>query len=710
MKTWKLILIILVGLPDTAKLLAQDTYHQELIDLLREDYTLSNPSYVFHDTEQENSEASYIYGAATVQNETIAENTFSIKKTYTVSAVGNNAWDSGAGIRSLQEVKQGDVVVVTFWARKLSDDSELTFFAEDGVTFDKEIDIKLSFTQDWSQYFGAFKANKNYAIDGLVIGFHLASQIQTFELGGLTAFNYGDVDLKLAPNTFSPEFYGGYEADAGWRLEAAQRIDSLRKKVLTVQVRDIMGNDIEGASIQIEMLEHEFGFGSAVVGCRFPGNRCTDQLYLEKIVDLDGEGHGFNVAVTENALKWDGWEEEWIGTPEETINAIKWLNDRDVEVRGHTLIWPGWSHLPNDLEMNKSDLPYLRTRIESRLEEMLLHPTLSRLVTEWDVLNEITQVRDLEKAFQVDPNYHSGREIYQEILAQAKSLQPDLKMYINDYVVLSGGGTGTSVINRYKTYLDEIENSEATFDGIGFQCHIGSQPTSILRIKEALDEFATRYQKRIKITEYDVNGAVDAETQGKYMSDFLTMIFSHPYVDAFIMWGFWDGNHWKGNAPIFNLDWSLKPSGQAFIEQVFSQWWTNETDQSDVQGQSSFRPFKGRHKITVTYNGISEIDTINTNLTDTLLFTFGTTTVSEQLPDNYYQISPNPNQNSFSVMRPGDMHSLDLELFGPTGKKILIKSDINSGELISHNLPNGLYLVKIASDAGVQLTKIMVNR
>ncbi len=709
MKTLKIILIILLGLPYAAELLAQDTYHQELLDLLAEDYTLTNPSYVFHDTEQENSDASYIYGAATVQNETIAENTFSIKRTYDVSAVGNNAWDSGAGIRSLQEVKQGDVVVVTFWARKLSEDTELTFFAEDGVTFDKEIDIKLSFTQDWTQYFGAFKAKKNYAIDGLVIGFHLASQIQSFELGGLTALNYGDVDLKLAPSTFSPEFYGGYEADAAWRLAAAQRIDSMRKKALVVRVQDMMENAIEGASIQIEMLKHEFGFGSAVVGCRFPGNRCADQMYLERILNLDGEGHGFNVAVTENALKWDGWEEEWIGTPEETVNAIKWLDDRDIEVRGHTLIWPGWSHLPDDLQMNKNDLAYLRTRIASRLGEMLLHPSLSQLVTEWDVLNEITQVRDLENSFQADPNHNSGREIYQEILTQAKSLQPDLKMYINDYVVLSGGGTGTSVINRYKTYLDEIENSEATFDGIGFQCHIGSQPTSILRIKEALDEFATRYQKRIKITEYDVNGEVDPETQGKYMSDFLTMVFSHPYVDAFLMWGFWDGNHWKGNAPIFNLDWSLKPSGQAFIEKVFSQWWTNETIQSDGQGQSSFRPFKGKHKITVTYNGISEIDTIHTNSTDTLLFTFGTTSVSEQLPNNYYQISPNPNQNSFRVTRPGDKDLIDLELFEATGKRILIMSEINAGESISHNLPNGLYLVKIANDAGVQVTKIMVN-
>ena len=29
------------------------------------------------------------------------------------------------------------------------------------------------------------------------------------------------------------------------------------------------------------------------------------------------------------------------------------------------------------------------------------------------------------------------------------------------------------------------------------------------------------------------------------------MIFSHPATNGFLMWGFWDGAHWKDNAPYF---------------------------------------------------------------------------------------------------------------------------------------------------------------
>ena len=55
--------------------------------------------------------------------------------------------------------------------------------------------------------------------------------------------------------------------------------------------------------------------------------------------------------------------------------------------------------------------------------------------------------------------------------------------YINDYVTLSGGGSGQSVTDRYKQYIQEILDSGAKVDGIGFQCHIGVQPTSILKIQ-----------------------------------------------------------------------------------------------------------------------------------------------------------------------------------------------------------------------------------
>ena len=687
--------------------MAQDAYHQELLSQLDQEYGLQNPTYVFYTSEQEIADGMYIYGSAGVERAMVAESNFSVQQTYTVHAVGNNAWDSGAGMRSRQVVSQGDVILVTFWARRMGDQSEVTFFAEDGVTFEKELDFRMNFTQDWVRYFGAFKAQKDYPVDGLVIGFHLASQVQAFALGGFTALNFGEIDLDSVPSSFSPDKYGGYEQDALWRLDAEQRINEIRKHDLIILVQDEQGRPIPNANISIDMLQHEFGFGSALVACRFPGNRCEDPAYLNKINDLDGRGHGFNTAVIENALKWDGWEEEWIGTPAQTIAAITWLTNRDIPVRGHTLIWPGWNHMPDDMMANQNDLSYLRMRIDDRLVEMLAHPSLSNLISEWDVLNEITQVRDLERAFAKDPNLTTGREIYQEIMEKARSLHPDFSAYVNDYVVLSGGGAGTSVVNRYKSYLDELILADADFDGIGFQCHIGSQPTSIWKVKEVLDDFSNKYNKQIKITEFDINPSVDPQTQAKYLEDFLTIIYSHPAVEAFLMWGFWDGNHWKGNAPIFNLDWSLKPSGQAFIDKVFGEWWTNENGVTNASGIYSARAFKGQHLVKVEVDGSVEELSISTDI-DTVHFEVATTSTPHYQAREPLMIYPNPASRKIVIDGPEQGAIVQLKLHDVHGKVIMEMPNFRVGNSLSLDLATGIYFLKLGQGGIYQTNRFIV--
>jgi GH35 family endo-1,4-beta-xylanase len=627
-----------------------------------------------------------------------------------VKAAGSNVWDTGINIRSSRSIKKGDVILVVYWAKQTSSSSELKVFAENSSTFAKEIYFTFNLSPDWTQYFAAFESSADYEANGLTLGFHIGAQIQQFQMGGFTALNLGQIDLNKAPSTFSPAFYGGYESDAPWRREAEARIENIRKKDLIVKVVDAQGNPVSGASVGVEMQKHEFGFGSALVGCRFPGNRCYDETYLEKVLNLDGHGHGFNVAVTENALKWDGWEEQWIGTPDETVAAIQWLNDQGIITRGHTLIWPGWDHMPDDMRQQQNDPSYLVDRINGRLEEMLLHPVLSTLVTEWDVLNEITQVRDLEMALAGKQNYITGREIYGEIFSRVASLQPEFTSYINDYVVLSGGGAGNAVIERYKLYLEELVLNNIKFDGIGFQAHIGTQPTSINKVEEVLDEFYDRYGKRIKITEYDINDNVDENTQANYLADFLTMVFSHPGVDAFLMWGFWDGNHWKNNAPLFNQDWTIKPSGQAFIDKVFNEWWTQAEGQTDADGNFKLRVFKGEHKISVLNSGEVVFDTIvKSSEADTLVLAMTTTSTLNQFLTGYYEVFPNPtlgkslNVNSLVAPEPVDLH-----FYTPDGRHVKTLRSKMTGSEIALDLLPGTYFTKIVGQKAAQVSKIII--
>lgn len=112
----------------------------------------------------------------------------------------------------------------------------------------------------------------------------------------------------------------------------------------------------------------------------------------------------------------------------------------------------------------------------------------------------------------------------------------------------------------------------------------------------------SRYAKEIEITEYDIQSS-DPELQADFLRDYLTINFSHPSVSGFTMWGFWDGAHWKGNAPIFYKDFSLKKSGEMYKRLVFGDWWTNASGAADQGGRYTVRGFKGEYEITVTHQG-----------------------------------------------------------------------------------------------------------
>ena len=690
---------------------SQDVYHTELLEYLSENFQIENATFIVNDTEAANYGASFNYGQLQVQSSQVTTQGFSLVVNCETSIEATNAWDSGMGLTSNVAVSIGDVVLVTFWAKRNSASANVFMFAEDNNTFDKEYYSSSEFSPDWSQYFLAFESSQNYPVGNLNIGFHFGAQAQDVDIAGFTALNYGDsVSIDDVPNTYSPANYGGHEPDAAWRSLAAARIESLRKANLSVEVVDQNGAAVSGAEVIIEMQEHKFGFGSALVSCRFPGNDCYNPIYVEKINNLDGKGHGFNVAVTENALKWDGWEEEWLGSPEETVSAIEYMRDRGMDVRGHTLFWPSWDLMPDDMGANSNDYPYLLNRIDERINEMINHPVLGDLITDWDVLNEITTNDDLQNTFENYSGFDEGIDVYKYILEQVKEAKPDLPMYINDYVILSGAGASNTVSNRYKDLLNQLHDADVPFDGIGFQCHIGSLPTSINKLQQVWDEFYQRYNVPLKVTEYDVNPTVSEQVQADYMDDFLTMTFSHPAMEAFLMWGFWDGNHWKDNAPMYDFDWNLKPSGEVFVDKVFNEWWTNESTITDENGLASFRPFKGTHKIIVIKDGKEYEAELSLDENLEYVFTVDLMVSNKDLFAQQVNIYPNPtDQESFAITLPDGLNEVELRIFSTSGKLVKRVNNYMSQVDIPFKFQAGAYFVHLITPDKTIVKELLVK-
>ena len=68
-----------------------------------------------------------------------------------------------------------------------------------------------------------------------------------------------------------------------------------------------------------------------------------------------------------------------------------------------------------------------------------------------------------------------------------------------------------------------------------------------------------------------------------------------------LMWGFWEGKHWKNNAHIVDLDWTVNPAGLRY-QSLMEEWKTKILGlTTDINGATSFRGFHGKYDVTITF-------------------------------------------------------------------------------------------------------------
>jgi len=548
--------------------LAQDAYHSQLQTSFQDDFNLPTGQWLFFDNENAILNSASGYGGS-FSTLTSTDTDFSRITRGIIAREGNNQWDSGWNLRNQQRINKDDKVLIVFSIRSVGGKGQINIFAEDANTFAKEAFLTVDIQEEWTSYAIRFESSKTYNPGSITFGFHLAHQVQTIEIGGYTAINFGsDVDLAALPEAINNNQYDGFEADAPWRAVAADNIDRLRKADLNIQVTTAAGEIVENAAIEVKMLQHEFAFGSAVTAARIAGNNDQNVIYENKIINLDGEGHGFNWVVFENDLKWPAIEQNWFVNASELANAVQWLRGNDIKIRGHTLVWPGANNLPDDINQNRNDIPYIRNRVREHLEDILNRPGIQGEIAEWDVLNEITTNRSLENYFRGTAGFTTGREYLAEIFQETRAIDPNTGLWLND------------------------------IEGIGFQGHIGGFPNGIPSVLETLDDFYNEFGLKAKITEFDLPSFVDEETAAQYLGDFLTAIFSHESMNGFLFWNFWDGaTYMNEGANLFRRDWSRTPASETFINLLFKEWWTEESLRTSSEGTVDMRVFKGTYEI-----------------------------------------------------------------------------------------------------------------
>lgn len=510
-----------------------------------------------------------------------------------VTERGRAMWDIGISARTPVAVARDDVLgleVVASGRGALSPEGYVNLVFElAGPPHTKSLDVTVSVAAERRRFVFGFKSLADFPPEGSQLSIRFGDVQQEIRIESVRLINYGkSKSLDDLPRTVLN--YPGMEDDAPWRAEALARIEKLRKADLSVEVVDATGRPVPGAEVKVEMTRHEYRFGTAVPAARLLGTSTDDETFRQTLLRL------FNYATLENDLKWP----EYLREPERAHRAVAWLRERGLEVRGHTLIWPGWnpgylvpaSIRERFLEMKQTDVEAARKFLREACAERVLTATraLAGQIRDWDVINETYANHDIMDEL--------GREIMVEWFKLARQGDPNAVLYLNDYGILEGGGRDQRHIDHFFNDAKFILDNGGPIGGIGIQGHWGSTLTSPVKMLEILDRFAT-LGLPIQITEFDIN-IDDEQAQALFTRDALITIFSHPSTDAFIKWGFWERSHWLPRSAMFRADWSKKPNAHVWEEWVLGRWWTRESLTTAADGTAAVRGFKGTYRLTVT--------------------------------------------------------------------------------------------------------------
>ncbi len=500
-------------------------------------------------------------------------------RTISLPETGGDEWAMRIRARGAAPVAMGDKILAEFWMRCIepeNGDCILRLNVErDGSPWTKSISNPYPVGREWRRFRVLFDMKETYAAGGYWIDFWMGQQVQVAEVGGISLLNYGP---NVSPEQLGLDrFYEGAAPDAAWRAAAERRIEEIRKASVTIKVMTPDGAPVRGAQLRVRLKRHAFGWGTAVAAERLLGTS-EDSLRYRRFIP-----ENFNMAVLENDLKWGPWEQN----RNRALDALHWLRNNGIgRIRGHNLVWPGWRWMPQDVQALANNPEALRQRILARISDVAA--AVRGLVVDWDVVNEPVAERDVLNIL--------GDSVMADWFRAAKQADPGARLFINEYAILSANGANLRKQNLYYRMIETLLAGGAPVEGIGMQGHFDSA-TPPERLLEVLDRFA-RLGLPVVITEYDF-ATTDEELQAQFTRDFMTAAFSHPAVSDFLMWGFWEGNHWKPLGAMIRRDWSEKPMYRVWRELIYERWRTEESGTTNSSGVFSFRGFKGEYEITV---------------------------------------------------------------------------------------------------------------
>ncbi len=371
----------------------------------------------------------------------------------------------------------------------------------------------------------------------------------------------------------------------------------------------------EGATIEVEQLNHAFRFGANIFMLDEFESEEKNAIYREKFSEV------FNIATL--PFYWKDLEPEE-GKPRFAADSpriyrrpapdlcLDYCREKGIEPKCHCLNYefftPQWAWKEDDEEFY--------AKLEKHMKDVA--EQYADAIPSFEVINELfwsklMYPREYLHAYDEDPDYASRS------FAMAEKFFPNNKLIINECEYITP--ETFNVRTMYYALIDDLLKRGHRIDSIGFQYH-GFVPrdgeANFAKVKYNPDvmfrvlDLYSRFNLPLQITEMTTpaysGSEEDEEVQAELLRSSYRMFFSHPNMEAIIYWNVVDGyaafgnlgdmstgenTYWGG---LLRFDMSEKPAWKMLKKLINEEWHTHETLSAD---NLSFRGFFGDYRVTV---------------------------------------------------------------------------------------------------------------
>ncbi|CAH1423400.1 unnamed protein product [Lactuca virosa] len=376
-----------------------------------------------------------------------------------------------------------------------------------------------------------------------------------------------------------------------WSLQQQYKINTERKRAVTIHVSDKQGARLQGAVIRVEQVSKDFPFGSAINNYII-GNLPYQKWFVER----------FNAAVFENELKWAATEPKQ-GVYNYTLadKMLDFVRANQIVARGHNIFWEDPKYIPSwvlNLTDHELELAVKQriTSLMTRYKDEFVH---------WDVSNEFLHFDFYEDKL--------GKNATYEFFKAAHEADPLATLFMNDFNVVESCRDVKSTVDTYISKMIDLRRFGVYMDGIGLESHFEVPNLPLMRA--ILDKFAT-LQLPIWLTEVDIANTLGQDIQATYLEDVLREGFSHPSVNGIMLWSALKQNGKCYQMCLTDTNFNNLPAGDT-VDRLLKEWQTGVINsQTDEHGTFSFYGFLGEYTVMANFRGKTTNSTFSVSKND----------------------------------------------------------------------------------------------